>query len=84
MPQISAANTSVTRVSSFENGRNQKIISSCQGHSNFRKLLRGIYRTGLTWKDQNLGREVEVIYMDEPCNASHIVTLHQDIPFGPW
>ena len=27
------------------------------------------YWTGLTWKDQNLGRKVEVIYMDEPCNA---------------
>ncbi len=33
------------------------------------KLLHGIYQTGLTWKDQNLGRKVEVIYMDEPCNA---------------
>ncbi len=33
------------------------------------KLLHGIYRTGLTWKNQNLGRKVEVIYMDEPCNA---------------
>ena len=33
------------------------------------KLLSGIYRTGLTWKDQNLGRKVEVIYMNEPCNA---------------
>ncbi len=33
------------------------------------KLLHGIYRTGPTWKDQNLGRKVEVIYMDEPCNA---------------
>ncbi len=33
------------------------------------KLLHGICRTGLTWKDQNLGRKVEVIYMDEPCNA---------------
>ncbi len=33
------------------------------------ELLHGIYRTGLTWKDQNLGRKVEVIYMDEPCNA---------------
>ncbi len=32
------------------------------------KLLHGIYRTGLTWKDQNLGRKVEVFYMrDEPC-----------------
>ncbi len=29
----------------------------------------GIYLTGLTWKDKNLGRKVEVIYMDEPCNA---------------
>ncbi len=28
-----------------------------------------IYRTGVTWRDQNLGRKVEVIYMDEPCNA---------------
>ena len=25
------------------------------------KLLHGISRTGLTWKDQNLGRKVEVI-----------------------
>ncbi len=33
------------------------------------KLLHGIYQTGLTWKDQNLGRKVEIIYMDEPCNA---------------
>ncbi len=33
------------------------------------KLPNGIYRTGLTWKHQNLGRKVEVIYMDEPCNA---------------
>ncbi len=33
------------------------------------KLLRGIYLTGLTWKGQNLGRKVEVIYMDKPCNA---------------
>ncbi len=33
------------------------------------KLLRGIYLTGLTWKDQNLGREDEVKYMNEPCNA---------------
>ena len=32
-------------------------------------LLRGIYRTGLTWKDQTLGRKVEVIYMDKPRNA---------------
>ncbi len=31
--------------------------------------LHDIYRRGLTWKDQNLGRKVEVIYMDEPCNA---------------
>ncbi len=29
----------------------------------------GIYRTGVTWRDQNLGRKVEVIYMDELCNA---------------
>ena len=33
------------------------------------KLLRGIYQTGLTWIDQNLGSKVEVTYMDEPCNA---------------
>ncbi len=33
------------------------------------KLLHGIYLTGLTWKDQNLGRKVEVRYMNEPCNA---------------
>ncbi len=33
------------------------------------KLLYGIYQTGVTWRDQNLGRKVEVIYMDEPCNA---------------
>ena len=33
------------------------------------KLLHGINRTGLTWKDQNPGRKVEVIYMDEPCNT---------------
>ncbi len=33
------------------------------------KLLRGRYRTGLTWKDQNLGRKVEVKYINEPCNA---------------
>ena len=32
-------------------------------------LLYGIYRTGVTWRDQNLGRKVEVIYMDEPCIA---------------
>ncbi len=30
MPQISAANTSMTRVSPFENGRNEKIMSSWQ------------------------------------------------------
>ncbi len=30
---------------------------------------RSIYQTGLTWKDQNLGRKVEVKYMNEPCNA---------------
>ena len=28
-----------------------------------------VYQTGLTWKDQNLGRKVEVKYMNEPCNA---------------
>ncbi len=39
------------------------------------KLLRGIYPTGLTWKGQNLGRKVEVIYMDEPCNACSKVNL---------
>ncbi len=33
------------------------------------KLLYGIYRTDVTWGDQNLSRKVEVIYMDEPCNA---------------
>ncbi len=33
------------------------------------KLLYDIYWTGVTWRDQNLGRKVEVIYMDEPCNA---------------
>ncbi len=33
------------------------------------KLLCSIYRTGLNWKDQNLGRKVEVKYMNEPCNA---------------
>ncbi len=33
------------------------------------KLLRGIFLTGLTWKDQNLGRKVEVRYMNEPYNA---------------
>ena len=33
------------------------------------ELIYGIYRTGVTWRDQNLGRKVEVIYMDEPCNA---------------
>ncbi len=33
------------------------------------KLLHGIYRTGVTWRDQNLSRKVEVSYMDEPCNA---------------
>ena len=33
------------------------------------KLLRGIYRSGLTWKDQIWGHKLEVIYMDEPCNA---------------
>ena len=33
------------------------------------KLLCGIYRTGLTEKDQNLGRKVEVRYMNEPCDA---------------
>ncbi len=33
------------------------------------KLLYGIYPTDVTWRDQNLGRKVEVIYMDEPCNA---------------
>ena len=41
------------------------------------KLLCGIYRTGPTWKDQNLGRNVEVIYMDEPCKcllgSSHFI-----------
>ncbi len=29
--------------------------------------LFGIYRTEVTWRDQNLGRKVEVIYMDEQC-----------------
>ncbi len=33
------------------------------------KVLRGIYRTDLTWTDQNLGRKVEVKYMNKPCNA---------------
>ncbi len=33
------------------------------------KLLYGIYRTDVTWRDQNLGHKVEVIHMDEPCNA---------------
>ncbi len=33
------------------------------------KLLRGIYRSGLTWKDQIQGRKVKVKYMDKPCNA---------------
>ncbi len=33
------------------------------------KLLDGIYPTDLTWKYQNLGRNIEVIYMDETCNA---------------
>ncbi len=33
------------------------------------KLLYGIYRTDVTWRDQNQGHKVEVIYMDEPCNA---------------
>ncbi len=33
------------------------------------KLLCGIYLTSLTWKDKNLGRKVEVKYMNEPCNA---------------
>ena len=28
------------------------------------KLLHGIHRTGLTWKDQNLGRKVEGIQMN--------------------
>ncbi len=28
-----------------------------------------VYLTGLTWKDKNLGRKVEVKYMNEPCNA---------------
>ncbi len=28
-----------------------------------------LYRTGLTQKDQNLGRKVEVKYMNEPFNA---------------
>ena len=28
-----------------------------------------ICRTGLTWKDQNLGRKVEVKCMNKPCNA---------------
>ncbi len=33
------------------------------------KLLRTIYRTGLSWKNQNLGHKVEVKYMNEPFNA---------------
>ncbi len=33
------------------------------------KLLYGIYRTDVIRRDQNLGRKVEVIHMDEPCNA---------------
>ena len=33
------------------------------------KLLYGIYGTGVTWRDQNVSRKVEVIYMDEPRNA---------------
>ena len=33
------------------------------------KLLCGIYLTGLTWNDKNLGRKVEVKYMNEPHNA---------------
>ncbi len=30
------------------------------------KLVHGIYRTGLTWKDQNMGRKVEVITWTSP------------------
>ena len=32
-------------------------------------IIRSIYRTGLTWKNQNLGRKVEVKYMNKPFNA---------------
>ncbi len=36
----------------------QILIFPCQTFS--------IYQTGLTWKDQNLSRKVEVKYMNEP------------------
>ena len=47
----------------------QKNLETAENLRWVSKLLSGIYRTGLTWKGQNLGRKVEVIYMDEPCNA---------------
>ncbi len=47
------------------------------------KLLYGIYRTDVTWRDQNQGHKVEVIYMDEPCNAYYMserLTQLKNIP----
>ncbi len=36
----------------------------------------GIYNTtGLTWKDQNQNRKVEVKYIDESCNACYEESL---------
>ncbi len=35
--------------------------------------------TGLTWKDQNLGRKVEVRYMNKPCNELHLALFGNDI-----
>ncbi len=42
----------------------QILVSPCHTCSVY-----GIYLTGLTRKDKNLGRKVEVKYMNEPCNA---------------
>ncbi len=47
----------------------QKNLETAEKFKWVPKLLRGIYRTDLLREDQNLGRKVEDIYMDEPCNA---------------
>ena len=37
------------------------------------KMFRGIYRTGLTWKDQNQCRKAEINYMHVPSNAFYFL-----------
>ena len=41
------------------------------------------HQTGLTWKDQNLGRKVEVIYMDDPAMLVKVIyyfCIHRKSP----